>query len=458
LVSKVLGFLAFAYLARATGAAAYGSIEFAASLASFFGMIIDGGLDAIGVREAHRSPDRVPDLAARIPAIRLLITLAALPLLGGVAWAAGESFETTILAWMFGLSLFAAPWKQVWLLQSRSKMLGVAVGDVLQMFVLYAGVRFLVHSREDLLWLGAVQMASMLGIAAYYLAYQQRYIAPIRLRWSIAETGQLIRSGLPIGLANMVWAFHQYLPVVLMIAIAGAEATGYFGASHRLVLSLLTFSYVYHFNLFPEMARRAATSAEGLDSLLRSSFRVVAWCGCGLALVLTISARPILTVLYGTSFAESAPSLAVMSWILPITILGGHARWTLISVGHQRFVFWSQAAGVLTMLVSGPILIAWFGVVGASVAMVLACLAVWLVAHICAVSWVGHAPPLAIAALPVGLSAAVFLVTELLNVPIPLRLAAVALLFVVFGPLIDGQLFSSIRVLSRSKNSEHDTF
>ena len=183
------------------------------------------------------------------------------------------------------------------------------------------------------------------AVSGFYLAYQHWCITPVRLNVSIQSMRELFMEAWSIGLSNMVWAFHQYSPVMLTIAIAGAEATGLFGAAHRLVVSLPTFSYVYHFSLFPEMARRAGRSPEALGTLLRASFRLVAWLGCGFALLLSIGARPMMSGLYGESFAGAATALAVLAWILPITILGGHARWSLITLGFQRCVLVSQLAG-----------------------------------------------------------------------------------------------------------------
>ena len=49
--------------------------------------------------------------------------------------------------------------------------------------------------------------------------------------------------------------------------------------------------------------------------------------------------------LFGPPFAEAASSLAVLVWVLPLTMLSGHARWSLIAAGRQSRVLWAQLAG-----------------------------------------------------------------------------------------------------------------
>jgi O-antigen/teichoic acid export membrane protein len=52
--AKLIGLLAFAYLARILDPDTYGEVEFVAGLAGLFAMVVDLGLSTIGVRRAAR--------------------------------------------------------------------------------------------------------------------------------------------------------------------------------------------------------------------------------------------------------------------------------------------------------------------------------------------------------------------------------------------------------------------
>ena len=78
-LSKVAGFVAFAYLARTLSSDDYGAIELAASFAVFFSLMVDFGLGTIGARETSQDRDRVSRLATWIPSARLLLALVGLP-------------------------------------------------------------------------------------------------------------------------------------------------------------------------------------------------------------------------------------------------------------------------------------------------------------------------------------------------------------------------------------------
>ena len=49
-LSKILAFVAFAYLARLLGPDSYGDIEFALAATLFFNLVVEGGLGILGAR------------------------------------------------------------------------------------------------------------------------------------------------------------------------------------------------------------------------------------------------------------------------------------------------------------------------------------------------------------------------------------------------------------------------
>jgi len=73
IAAKLIGFLAFAYLARRLDPEAYGSVEFIIGLAGLFSTMVDLGLGTIGIRRAAAAPGERPLLAAQITIIRFCI-------------------------------------------------------------------------------------------------------------------------------------------------------------------------------------------------------------------------------------------------------------------------------------------------------------------------------------------------------------------------------------------------
>ena len=451
LLSKALGFFAFAYLARNLEPGSYGAVEVAVAIALFFGLIINCGLSSIGVRELALNRKRLPALAAHIPAAKLLIALVAIPIMGFSAFLVQHSADTGLLVSLFAVALLAMPWQQEWLLQGLDMMGYVAAGQAIRMMAFAIGVVVCVRGPHDLLQVGLVEIAAATTAVAYYLGVQHFRSTPIKLEFPVPELWRLIKSGFSVALSQIVWHINQYVPIVLVANVLGGTETAWFGSAHRIVMSLLMFSTIYHFNLYPVMTRRLGESNAAFDGLLRPSFRVVAWAGILIGLALMLLAKPLLVLIYGEPFSAAAPVLVALIWVFPTTVLSGHAQWSLIAAGQQRRLLIAQTAGFGAMLVTGLVLIPRLQAVGGAVSILVASLVVWGVSHAFATVHVTRLPFLTAIIRP----GFVALVSGLLGHSMassPWMVATIAAMtFIPCALLVDPELLPDLRRLACAK-------
>jgi O-antigen/teichoic acid export membrane protein len=454
LLATLVTLLAFAFLARTLDTEHYGFVEFVVALSLFFTMLVDLGLGSIGARELAREPASASHHAATVPALRLLIAVAAIPVMGLSGLLIHGSSRAQPLVWLFALALLGIPWRLDWLFQGLDRMWAVATSQVLRAVVFAVGVFLLVRGPDDVVRVGLVEVLAAGAAALFYVVLQAASVAPLRLRFSQPALAGLLRQASSIGLSNVVWALHQYVHLFLLATLVGGEQAAWFGAAHRIVAAILLFSYVYHFNLFPTVVRGAADSPERFDELMRASFRIVGWAGVFVALALSLFARPVLETVFGERFGTAAPALAVLVWAFPVTALGGHARWSLIANGEQRCVLRAQTAGALVALPISPFLILEYGAVGGAIAMVAATLAVWLIAHVHAVRRVGRIPLLPPLGWPLFLAllAAVPLAVLGPSPWLPWLKAALLAAAAVLAPWGDPALLPDLRRLAHAKS------
>src|SRR3970040_1089681 len=113
----LLGFLGFAYLARALSPESYGLGEYAVGLAGLAAIVIEGGLGPVGALGISRDRSRASELAGSILTARFLLTLLLAPLVGLSTQLTGQDWRIAVLIWLYAVSLFAVPFRQDWLLQ-----------------------------------------------------------------------------------------------------------------------------------------------------------------------------------------------------------------------------------------------------------------------------------------------------------------------------------------------------
>jgi O-antigen/teichoic acid export membrane protein len=406
LLGKVAGFAAFAYLARAVDPAGYGAVELAVALSMFFGLVVDFGFGPIGAREIAQEPLRARALATQIPAARLLLAVGAAAAMCATALAMRQPPQTTGLIALFAVALIATAWMSRWLFQGLDRMAWAALPQALRMLVFAVGVAALVRGTRDLWRVGVVEIGSVVAMAVYTLAGQRAIGLPVHLDFARAPLRALFREALPVGISQFFWALNQYLPTILVAVLLGSVEVAWFGGAHRIVMSVTTFVWLYHFNLFPSVVRTRGAGPETFGALMTRSFRVAAWGSVLGALAMTLFAEDLCRMAYGARFTSAAAAFAVIVWVLPVNLLSGHARYALIAWGRQSQEMAAQAVGAALTLVLGLALIPRHGALGAALAMLASALVVWAQAHLSARAHVGVIPFVAASLRPAAAAAA----------------------------------------------------
>ena len=353
LTSMLLGFLTFAYLARVLKPEAYGAVEYAIAVAALAAIVIECGAGTIGVRELAKQPERGRELATSVPAARFIMAVLVAPLAALSTWLAGMEGTTATLVCLYALSLLAVPFKQDWLLQGFERMSQNALAQPIRTAVFAAGIFLFVHETSDLVTVGVVELAAVTAMAFFFLVAQHRWAAPFQWPVPLSTPLFLLREGAAVGLSNGLWVFMLYAPMIMLTSLAGTGGAAWLGAAQRLVISLVTLSFVYHFNLYPVITRTVSYDRGKWGRIMAASARLVAWAGIGLALVLTLLSADLMTFVYGAPFAAGATALSILIWMFPLRMLTGHGRWSLIAAGHQRYLLLGEIAGAIVLLTVG---------------------------------------------------------------------------------------------------------
>lgn len=374
--AKTLNFLAFIYLARVLGVERFGVLEFAGSLLVYFLLLGDGGLELWGTREAAKSPD-LPALVGRILPLRLLlgtlgfalllVLLPFLPPYPGLTW---------ILA-LFGLSLFAQAASLKWVFMGQENMARVAWGLLIAQLIFLLLVLTLVHGPAALLFVPLIRLASEAALTCYFAVVYFRQNS-WRIPWRLRSAREILQPALTIGTAQAMGLLNYNFDSVLLGFLSTARTVGLYNAAYKPVTIALALPLTYFIGLFPALSRTHAEGPAVFRPLVERSLRLSALMVVPLAVGGTVLAQPIILLLYGANYAESAQVLAILIWSAVLVILRGSYRHSLIAAGHQgldlRCAILSSCVNVGLNL----LLIPRFGMIGAATATV-AGDAVWFV-------------------------------------------------------------------------------
>ena len=370
---KVIAFVVFTVVARLVGVEITGRFFFAVSVTSVFVILTDLGITPVVIREMAAGEDR--GMAALKRALQAKLFLIPVAILATLAYAfftqAGPREWIPISLACFVMSADAV--SLLWYGALRGKRLlryeaiGMFTGQVLTGIVsilvatvFHAGVNGLVvalicGSFWNVAW--SWSRARALGI---------RLHGVVPWHWK-----QLFLQALPFALAGLFVKVYSYIDTLLLQQFKGATAVGHYAVAYKVTYAFQFLPLTFVAALYPGMsALHASQDKEGLKKILHGSLRLMMMLSVPITAGLSAFAPRLIPFVYGTAYAESAVSLAVLSWVLiPIFLdfpIGSllnathRAKLKTIAMGVTMVI----NAGVNAVLVPrlGPLGAAWAGV------------------------------------------------------------------------------------------------
>ncbi len=384
-VGKVLVAVVFAYLGRMLGPSSYGQLEFTLALMFFCTILVEAGLTPFGAREIAKDAARAPRLVTHIVLLRGGLAVCAYALLAVVVALIDKPAPLKEFVLLYGLTLFELPALLPYVYQWRDEMQYIAAASIVRWSIFAAGIFALVHGPHQLWGVALAEGVAIAGAALVYFWARPRGLISwraLRHQFDPALAWSIFRGALPIGASEMLWALKFYFATVLLDMLVGGVEVGWFAAALRVVVALHIFVWVYFFNLLPSIARTTQGRPERLQGLMQTSLRITVWTGILIGLAGAVFAAPVIAVLYGRQYEESIATLQALIWIIPLALVSGNYRVTLLGYDRQHLELASALGGAGLNVVLNILLVPRFGRLGAAWSMVLSEAVILLLAYL----------------------------------------------------------------------------
>lgn len=394
--SKLCVMAAFAYLARVLAPADYGIVEQALAITAFFVLSVESGMGVYGARVVAAAPEQVPQLVSQVMLLRTLLGVPAFAAILAVA----DHYHMAglgILA-VNGIAILLTPFLTQWVFQGLRQMPWVAAGAVARNVTFVALVFAFVGPGSDI---RRVAMAEVGGIAvlavvnAFFLHGRLR--VRLDVRGIVAGTRRLFGNVWFMGLSDLAWACLWYSPALAAgwVSTGGTEQVAWVGAAVRIVLAVHTFVFLYFFNLLPNLAAELSVGLERWRDLVRRSIATSLWPACFVAVGGTLVAPMLIPAIYGHAFGAAVLPFQIAIWMIPVTWLSGHFRFSLIAAGQQWWEFVVSVVTALVTVAAGVFLSHHHGSAGATSALLLGGVTSMVLAIAACHRHVGHVAVLA---------------------------------------------------------------
>jgi O-antigen/teichoic acid export membrane protein len=221
----------------------------------------------------------------------------------------------------------------------------------------------------------AIPIGSIAGIiiflpALFRLFRKTPQTAPMLLSWSFSR--EQLRSTPGFILLGIFSTLNFQADTFLISLFMNEANIGYYGAAQTILMGFLMAPNAIRTSLYPLMARYKQQSPPKLIQLYYKSNQYLLISVLPIAAGITILANPIIRLVFGNSFGPAVNALQVSIWAIPFLFITVPPARLMLVYNHQQAAGWIRGLGMLMSVGLNLWLIPQYGIIGASIARVLA--------------------------------------------------------------------------------------
>jgi O-antigen/teichoic acid export membrane protein len=365
LINLVIGLLTARYL----GPSNYGIINYVASIVAFAMPIMQLGLKNTLVKEFVQDPAREGEILGTALVINIISSVFCM--LGCVSFVmvadAGEK-QTILVCSLYSLTLLfqATEMTQYWF---QSKLLSKypSIATLCAYLVVAVYKLYLLITQKSIVWFALSNVLDYFLISLILMIiYKKLGGQPLRFHGKLC-CQMLSRSKYYIIPGLMVMIFQHTDRIMIKLMIGEAETGMYSAAIACIGISGFVFSAIL------DTARPVILEAKKKDSTLYETrvtqlYSVINCVSLAQSIGMTVLAKPLVWLLYGPEYAESAGILAVAVWYITFGYYGIVRNIWILAEEKQKHLTGINVAGAIANVLMNLCLIPPLGAVGAAIA------------------------------------------------------------------------------------------
>ncbi|RDD29676.1 O-unit flippase [Prosthecochloris sp. ZM] len=364
-----LGLLVGAWVARYLGPSQYGELTYVVAFVAFFQTITLLGLNSVAIRDMARDREASPVILGTVFRLRLITGFFCW--LAGVAAMAlfrpGDTDTLILTAVVAGTVIFqAADTIDLWFqsqTQSRRTVVAKAIAYVLNSMLKIG----LILVKAPLLYFAlAMLMEFSLAAIALYVSYRI-YPAPFSWKWDMEWAQRLLKESWPYMISGLAIMVYIRVDQIMLREMCGVHELGIFSAALPLSTTWYFIPMMISQSAGPSIAKKKLTDPAGYEYALNRLFSMMWWMLLPLSICIALFSSPVVHLLYGDAYTESASVLAIHVFAnIPVGLGVMQSIW-ILNERRNTLSLKKTVIGAITNIGMNLVLIPRYGAIGAAI-------------------------------------------------------------------------------------------
>ncbi len=367
LISLVIGMISARYL----GPSDYGLINYAASVVAFAVPIAQLGFRNVLVEEIVSHPERE---GKTLGTSLVMSAVTSFLCIGGclafVSIANASEKDTFIVCALYSISLvfhtteMIQYWYQAKLLSKYTSVTSLCA------YIIVAAYKiFLLVTKKGVCWF-AITSAFDLFIISATLLFIYGKIGTQKLSFSFSLGKELFSKSRYYIISGMMVTIFSQTDKIMIKTMTGDEATGFYSAALTCAgVTSFVFAAVID-SLRPVIFESKKQSEEAFEKNVSLLYSIIIYMGLFQSVFLTLLARPVTALLYGSDYAASVPILRIITWYSAFSYMGSVRNVWMLAQGKHKYLWIINLSGALFNVAGNFALIPLLGAEGAAIATV----------------------------------------------------------------------------------------
>ncbi|OGY57980.1 MAG: hypothetical protein A3D47_01930 [Candidatus Colwellbacteria bacterium RIFCSPHIGHO2_02_FULL_43_15] len=315
ITGRILRAAIIIYAARVLGAASWGAFSYALSLAAFLTIFSDFGINALLTREGVKNPE----LRRHYLSTSLIIKLVMILVLVIFVFIFGDRLTNLeeaaalipIVVFIFAFDSLRDLGTSMARATERMHLEAI-VNVVTNLFIAVFGFIFLSYygTASSLAWAYAIGTGAGLVIIFYIF---REYLVGLTKNFDKQLAKKILTSAWPFGLLGLMGVIMINTDVLMLGWLTSAEQTGLYSAAQKPIQLLYLAPSLLAAAFFPTLTRFAKETGDGFRNVFEKGLAATYIVAIPLTIGGVILSAPIVKLLYGVAYMDSATSFAILA-------------------------------------------------------------------------------------------------------------------------------------------------
>jgi len=373
LVSDIIrysfSFLFIMYIARYLGTEGFGLLSFVIASMGILGVVADLGMNSLMVRNVAVDRSLAGKYLGNVLLIKMILSLLIFVTLFTVIIVGSYPSETVWVVFFIGLSVILSIFTGVFtnVFQSFEKMQYLAIGDIVRSVLMLVGAFFIISLGESVVVLASVYFYANLVVFVYSVFVVLWKFARPRIEFDWRFWKKIFRDSLPMGGMAICFLIYFRVDTVMLAFMKGDVAVGLYNAAYRLTDATMVIPALVMTVVFPVLSRYHEQGRGIFLQVYEKSFKFLLYGGLLMAVMVTLLSYPIIGVVYGDAFLESAGALQILIWAAAALFLSNVLGSVLVAANKQMFGLYINLATIFINVFLNLGMIPFYGFIGAAI-------------------------------------------------------------------------------------------